>query len=226
MNKAEYVAIARDYINNMPYGVMDFRGEEIIVLPTVFPPDLDTPNFCEVIETFVRKYLEKNEKCRFFEMGTGPGATLVTIAKIPGVIATASDIAPMAVLNAKANALWRGVKCDIYQGNLFENVPAGKFDFISWNLPFLPYDPGNIEDVKFRIAFDPDYQCLKQFLVDVDYRLAEGGQILLCTDYDMCDFDTIIELIDKAGFRSEVVKEPKVLWRGMQFNLAFLLVNR
>ncbi|MEH1852081.1 MAG: methyltransferase [Nostoc sp.] len=225
MNKLELVAIAKDYINNSPYGTMDFLNQPLIVLPTVFPPDLNTPLLAEVVETLVNKVLEKNEQCHVLEMGTGSGAAILKIAQIPGVIATASDIAPMAVLNAKANALWWGVECDIYQGNLFENVPLKKFDIIFWNVPFSSHDPGNIEDVKLRIAFDPDYGCLKQFLIDVNKRLAEGGQILLAVDYDMADFDTICNLVEQAGFHSTVFKESQIMWNGIKWNLAFLLVN-
>lgn len=226
MNKLELVAMAKDYINNSPYGNMDFLNQELIVLPTVFPPDLNTPLLAEFVEKLVKKFLEKNAQCHVMEMGTGSGAAILKIAQIPGVIATASDIAPMAVLNAKANALWWGVECDIYQGNLFENVPLKKFDIIFWNVPFSSHDPGNIEDVKLRIAFDPDYRCLKQFLIDVNERLAEEGQILLAVDYDMCDFDTICNLVDKAGFHAKVFQESQIMWHGIEWNLAFLLVTR
>lgn len=156
----------------------------------------------------------------------GAGAAIVSVAKMPGVIASASDISPMAVFNAKANALWWGVQCDIYQGDLFENVPQGKFDLIFWNIPFFPEDPGNIEDVRFKIAFDPGYNNLKRFLVDVNSRLVEGGQVLLAVDYDMCDLDKIYHLIDTANFNTEIFNEHQITWGGLNLKLAFLLLSR
>ncbi len=226
MNKSQLIEIAKNYVSNTPYGTMDFCGQEVVVLPTVFPPDLNTPILAEVIEKLARNFLQINNRCRIFEMGTGTGAAILNAAKIPGVIASASDIAPMAVLNAKANALWWNVQCDIYQGNLFENVPQEKFDIIFWNIPFIKDDPGGIEDIRFRIAFDPAYKHFQQFLVDVDSRLENNGQILLAVDYGMCDVPEIYDLTDKAGFNTKVYQESQISWKQIEFHLAFLLLSR
>ncbi len=59
MNKSELVAIAKDYLANTPYGIMDFLGKEIIVLPTVFPPDLNTTYLCKVVEEITSKFIQK-----------------------------------------------------------------------------------------------------------------------------------------------------------------------
>lgn len=226
MNKSELVAIAKDYLTNTPYGIMDFRGREVIVLPTVFPPDLNTTYFCEAVEKVTSKFIEKNKQCRVFEMGMGAGAAIVSVAKMPGAIASASDISPMAVLNAKANALWWQVQCNIYQGDLFENVPQGEFDFICWNMPWFSVDPGGIEDVRFKIGFDPGYNNFQRFLVDVNSRLVEGGNVLLGVDHDMCDLDKIYHLIDTANFDSEVFQQHEITWGGLDLKLAFLLLSR
>ena len=226
MNKLELAVIAREYIKKTPYGILEFRGEEIIVLPTVFPPEMNTSQMAAQVEILVSKFLEKNHQCRVFEMGMGTGAAILTVANMPGVVASASDISPMAVLNTKANALWQNVQCDIYQGNLFENVPEGQFDLIFWNIPFFQEDPGEIEDIRFRVGFDPAYTSLKQFLVDVNQRLVKEGQILLAVDHDMCDLNTIFHLINQAGFNAEMCHESKIMWEQMEVHLAFLLLNR
>lgn len=226
MNNSELVAIAKDYLANTPYGIMDFQGREIIVLPSVFPPDLNTTYFCEAVEQNTKKLIEKKKQCRVFEMGMGTGAALISVAKISGVVASASDISPMAVLNAKANALWWDVQCDIYQSDLFENVPQGEFDFIFWNMPWFSVDPGGIEDVRFKMGFDPGYNNFKRFLLDVNSRLAEDGEILLAVEHDMSDLEKIYHLIDTANFNAEVCKESQINWRGMELKLGFLLLNR
>lgn len=226
MDRLQMATLGREYINQSPYGIYDFRGQEVVILPTVFPPIYNTPVIVELIEGLASKYLKNSNQCRVFEMGMGTGAAILTVAKIPGIVASASDIAPMAVLNTKANALWWGVQCEIYQGSLFENVPAGKFDIIFWNIPFFKENPGGIDDVKFRAGFDPDYKYLTQFLADCHHRLAENGQILLAVDYDMCDLEHIGQLIDKAGFKSEHFHKNQITWGDMKVICGYLLVER
>ncbi|GAX43179.1 release factor glutamine methyltransferase [Tolypothrix sp. NIES-4075] len=227
MNNSEELQKLKYFINNeSPYGVLEFRDQRLIVLPTVFPPIFNTNLLSVVVEELVSKFIEKQNLCRVFEMGPGCGAAILTVAKIKGVIASASDIAPMAVLNTKANALWWGVECDAYQGNLFENVPEEQFDIIFWNIPFVKENPGDIEDVKFRSAFDPNYQYLTKFLEQVNNRLTEHGQIVLAVDYILCDLDTVYILIDKAGFSSEVYKEGKIIWQQEEITYAYLLLTR
>ncbi|MBE9051688.1 methyltransferase [Nostocales cyanobacterium LEGE 11386] len=226
MDKLELAKIGKEYINQSPYGIFDFRGHEVIVLPTVFPPTYNTPTISELIEGLANNCLQTKNQCRVFEMGMGTGAAILTVAKMKGVVASASDIAPMAALNAKANALWWGVECDIHQGSLFENVPEGQFDIIFWNIPFFKENPGGIDEVKFRAGFDPNYQYLTQFLADCNSRLAENGQILLAVDYEMCDLDHIYQLIDKADFNSEVCHEININWGAMPVKCAFLLLER
>ncbi|GAX36366.1 methyltransferase [Nodularia sp. NIES-3585] len=226
MDKLELATLGRGYIDQTPYGIFEFRGHEVIVLPTVLIETNNTGFFSELIEELAHKVLQSQNQCRVFEMGMGTGAAILTVAKIKGVVASASDISPMAALNAKANALWWGVECDIYQGNLFENVPEGKFEIISWNIPYFKENPGGIEDVKFRSGFDPDYQYLTQFLADCQSRLAENGHLMLGVDYLMCDLDTIYQLIDQAGFKSQVWREMNMTWGVMDVVCAFLLLER
>ncbi|TVP60500.1 MAG: hypothetical protein EA343_17255 [Nodularia sp. (in: Bacteria)] len=226
MDKLELATLGRGYIDKSPYGIFDVRGQEVIVLPTVFIETTHTPIFGELIGELANRVLQTKNQCRVFEMGMGTGTAILTVAKMKGVLASASDIAPMAVLNAKANALWWGVECDIYQGNLFENVPEGQFDVIAWNIPFFKENPGGVEDVKFRAGFDPDYKYLTQFLADCQNRLAENGQLMLGVDYSMCDIDSIYELIEQAGFKSQVFREMNLTWGAMDVVCAFLLLER
>jgi release factor glutamine methyltransferase len=227
MNRSEIAIMAREYLKNSPHGIMDFNDGKIIVLPTVLPPDINTSELAQVSEVLVRKFVEHNHQCRVFEMGTGTGGPVLSVAKIPGVVASAADIVPMAVLNAQANAIWWEVSCDIYQSDLFENVPHGQFDLIIWNIPWLSEDPGEIEDIHFKGGFDPGYKSLWKFLNQCnDQRLAPGGQILLAVDRFFCNRDAVHNFIDKAGFDMEVFRETTNMWAGMELQLDFLLLSR
>ncbi|MGB5967529.1 MAG: hypothetical protein WBG70_04285 [Spirulinaceae cyanobacterium] len=85
-----------------------FHDKEVMLLPTVFPPDTNTPLLAEIISGLAEKMLATKDTCRVYEMGAGSGAAIVYVAQNPQVQAFASDISPMAALNIKVNALWWG----------------------------------------------------------------------------------------------------------------------
>lgn len=214
--------IAREYLKETPCGIMEFGNKKIITLPTVFPPDINTLELAKVTSKLVRQFLEINHQCRVFEMGVGTGGAILSVAQVPGVIASGADISPMAVLNAQANALWWGAKCEIYHSDLFDNVPSNKFDIIVWNIPWLSENPGDIEDIRFQAGFDPNYQSLQKFLSDVNQRVASGGSILLAVEKNFCNLNAIYNLIDQAGFQREIFEEIAVVWQEMNLGLMFI----
>ncbi len=227
MDKMIAAAQARDYMDQSSFGALNFRKKEIVVLPSVFMPDSNTPLLSELVEELALKNLEEKHSCSVYEMGAGSGAAIVAIAQNPQIQAHASDIAPMAVLNIKVNALLCGVNCKVYEGSLYENTPKGQFDIIFWNIPFFREDPGGVEDVKFRAGFDPEYQYLKQFLEETyRERLADGGKVILAVDEYMCDRPSIHTLIEQNGFLWQVHKEIQINWGAMVVNFAYLLLEK
>lgn len=220
-------ATARDYMKQSSFGTMKFRGKDIAVLPTVFMPDSNTPLLSVLVEELVEEVLQSKDNCKVYEMGAGSGAAIIAVAQNPKVQAFASDIAPMSALNIKANALWWGVHCEVYEGSLYESTPEGQFDVIFWNIPFFKENPGGIEDVIFRAGFDPDYHYLQSFLKETyKTRLAEGGKVLLAVDEDMCDRPSIHALIEEAGFAWKVHEERQINWGEMPVRFAYLLLER
>lgn len=227
MNKLEIMTKIKDSLDQGTYGTFDFRGNELILLPKVCPAIHNTGVLSEIVDELVSSFLETKNLCRVFEMGSGSGAAILTAAKIEGVVASASDIAPMATLNTKVNALWWGVECNVYQGNLFENVPKQEFDIIFWNIPSIRENLEGIEEIHFRSVFDPNYKYLTQFLGDANNYLAENGQILLAgIEYSLSDVKQIYTLIDEAGFKSEVYREFKMSSEDIEGLFANLLLTR
>ncbi len=227
MDKLTLASQARDYMSQGHFGSMNFRGKDIVVLPTVFMPDSNTPLLSEVVESLAQEVLENKKHCSVYEMGAGSGAAIVYLAQNPHIKAYASDIAPMAVLNIKANALWWEVDCEVYEGSLYENTPEGQFDIIFWNIPFFKENPGGVEDVKFRAGFDLEYNYLKRFLQETHKtRLAQNGKVLLAVDEDMCDRPSIHALIEEVGFKWKVQAQKQIKWGEMPVNFAFLLLEK
>ncbi|MCU0444977.1 MAG: methyltransferase [Microscillaceae bacterium] len=227
MDKLEMAAIGREIIREAPHGFIKFKSNDLVVLPTVFSPEHNTPQISEIVEGMVKDYLSTHQECKVFEMGMGTGAAILTVAKHEKVKAYASDISPMAALNTKANALWWGVNCEVYEGSLFSSVPKGQFDVIFWNIPFFREDPGGVEDVRFRAGFDPGYKFLGQFLADCqNERLSAEGQILLAVDHDMCDLSAIQALIDQNGFQSEFKDGGYIKWGEMDVHLGYFFLRK
>jgi release factor glutamine methyltransferase len=227
MDKLEMAAIGREIIREAPYGYIKFKNQDLVILPTVFSPEHNTPQISEIVEEMAKDYLKNHSECKVFEMGMGTGAAILSVAKVKGVKAFASDISSMAALNTKANALWWGVDCEVYEGSLFSNVPKGQFDIIFWNIPFFQEDPGGVEDVRFRAGFDPGYKFLSQFLSDCQQeRLSAEGRILLAVDHDMCDLTLIQGLIDSNGFNSEFKDGGYIKWGEMDVHLGYFFLKR
>lgn len=226
MDRTELLRIARENIVDSPYGIRDFLGNKIIVLPTVFPPECTTPFFAVTMAKVAEDMVKRHGKCRALEMGPGSGAVILTVAKQAGVEATASDINPMAALCTEANSLWWGVPCKVYKGNLFENIPGQKFDLVFWNVPFFKDDPGGVEGMAFRAAFDPGYGYLTRFLAEVGERMSAHGELYLCVDRMMCDLDDIHARVAKAGFTASVLEENIELWGEVEFTCLILKLSR
>jgi HemK-related putative methylase len=71
---------------------------------------------------------------RVLDIGTGTGILAILAAKLGGKV-LAVDILQKAVNLAKQNALLNKVDAEVIKSNLFEKVPAQKFDVIIANVP-------------------------------------------------------------------------------------------
>jgi release factor glutamine methyltransferase len=218
--------VGKELVAASPYGIMDFLEGKVIVLPTVASVDMNTPMMARAMSKVATDRVARSGRCVVLEMGMGSGASILTVAKIPGVRASATDINPMAVLCAKANALWWNVKCDIYEGDLFSSVPKERFDLVFWNEPFLKTDPGGIEGVEYRALFDPGYRALSRFLKEVGDYLAADGELYLTADRLTSDLGDIHHRIEAAGWRGSVALEEEVEYQGSKFPFQVLKVER
>lgn len=212
----------KEYLDEDRCGIYEFRGRKLIVLPTVFDPTHNTPRLAEIVEDRVRQVLESGERCRVFEMGTGSGAAILSAAQVPGAVASACDISPMSVANAQVNALWWGIDCEVYQSDLFESVPVGRFDVIFWSMPWISGDPGELSDVRYRAAFDPGYASVTRFLEACHSRLSSIGRVILSVDRDVCDYPLILSMIEAAGFRWSIADEAPASFEGMDLTYVYL----
>ncbi|NJQ03816.1 methyltransferase [Streptomyces zingiberis] len=166
------------------------------------------------------------------EMGCGCGVASVTAALAGVERVTALDINPAAVRTTELNARRHGVAhrvraltSDLFgalenqenqaneeneenganQENQETAGPAGSFDLIFWNSPFIETAPGtpHESDLAYHF-FDPGYGMHRRFLTGAARRLAPGGRLFLGFSYAMGNGDRLREVAGEAGFTPRV----------------------
>ena len=73
---------------------------------------------------------------RALDLATGPGSLALLLARHADQV-VATDVSERACRFARANADLNGVEIDVRRGDLYGPVPAGDFDLVSANLPFV-----------------------------------------------------------------------------------------
>jgi release factor glutamine methyltransferase len=96
-----------------------------------------------------------DKPCRIIDLGTGSGIIAVTLAaERPQASVFATDICPAALEIAKRNALKHKTgTIQFYQSRWFDNVQAGKFDFILSNPPYVAENDPHLQQGDLR--FEP-----------------------------------------------------------------------
>jgi HemK-related putative methylase len=166
----------------------DFRIEKIcgmrfIVTPSVFNPKV--PRTGEFLASQINSEL-LNSDSQVLDMGTGSGVCAVFAAKHARRV-VAVDINAAAVRCAGINALLNHVehKIDVRHGDLFDPVPAERFDVILFNPPFVRGDPRDDRD---RAWCSNDVAA--RFAAGLGTHLKPGGcaLVLLSSFGDGIDF--------------------------------------
>ncbi|MBK5292091.1 MAG: peptide chain release factor N(5)-glutamine methyltransferase [Acidobacteriia bacterium] len=113
-------------------GHQEFYGRPFFVSPDVLIPRPETEH---LIETALARAPEARHA---IDIGCGSGAIAVTWAleKKQSVIAT--DISTSALVVAQENARQLGARVDFLACNLGSALPAGRFDLVMSNPPYIP----------------------------------------------------------------------------------------
>jgi release factor glutamine methyltransferase len=87
------------------------------------------------------------EQPRVLDVGTGSGAIALAIAdEHPGARVTALEASPDALAVARENAARMGLDVDVVEGDLFAGLPAGPWDLVVSNPPYvLPSEIDQLE---------------------------------------------------------------------------------
>lgn len=164
----------------------------------------------------------------FLDLGTGTGicGTYVALHGEPSQV-TVTDISPMAVKNAAANAEQYNLKkpaFDVIESDVFSNLPADrKFDIMFWNFPWNATDQ-DIEQVlqdkgieatpervmQMHAGLDKQYSALRRFIKEGKDHLNTGGEILLGAS-ELVRHDIIKGEAEKNGYNIEIAAEQEMV---------------
>ncbi len=112
-------------------GSWGFMGLEFIVAPCALIPRQDTETLCEEA---LRLISERGYKT-LLDICTGTGCIAVSLAKLGGIKAEASDISPECASLAMKNAELNGVELLVRTADLFDG--AGSYDIVTANPPYI-----------------------------------------------------------------------------------------
>ncbi len=96
-----------------------------------------------VVERALASIAGQNEP-RVLDVGTGSGAIALAIAdEHPGSLVTAIDVSPAALEVARANSARTGLALHLERRDLFDGLPAGPWDLVVSNPPYV--EPDEVE---------------------------------------------------------------------------------
>lgn len=124
-----------------------FMGLPFFVGPEALIPRQDTETLCEEA---ARLIAERGYKS-LLDICTGTGCIAVSLAKLAGIRAEASDISPECVRLALRNAERNGVRLEAREADLFEG--AARYDIVTANPPYISDE--DMKGLAPELAFEP-----------------------------------------------------------------------
>ncbi len=173
-------------------GNREFWSRDFQVSPDVLIPRPDT----ELLIELSLALIPKEKPYKVIDLGTGSGIIAITLAtERPSALISATDINLSALHIAKTNtAKHHAAHIQFYQSNWFEGVPAGKFDLIVSNPPYLAEDDEHLQQGDLRFEPLTALVSAQQGLRDITIiaksarnRLESGGFLLVEHGYNQRD---------------------------------------
>jgi len=185
-------------------GYREFYGREFKVSKDVLSPRPET----EMLVDSALDILKDKHRARILDLGTGPGAIMISILaealKVEGV---AVDVSGAALGIAQENAVTHNVsdRLTFLQGSWFTPV-SGRFDIILSNPPYITAVAMEALDTEVK-GFDPDLAlrggedglaAYRSIIDEATQHLTPDGILLFEIGYDQGQ--SVSDLLSKADF--------------------------
>jgi release factor glutamine methyltransferase len=170
-------------------GTREFWSREFIVNTNVLIPRPETELLIEISLTLIAP----GQSVDLIDLGTGSGIIAITLAlECPQARVCAVDASAVALAVAQENAARLQAKhIRFYQSDWFASVPAGRFDLVISNPPYIAKHDHHLQqgDVRFEphsalIAAQQGLSDLHNIADNARSRLKPGSYLLLEHGYD------------------------------------------
>jgi len=178
-----------------------YKGLKLKLHPQVYEPAEDT--------FLLAENLKVKEGDIALDIGTGTGIIALLMAKKAEYV-LGVDVNPIAIELAKENAKINGIKnVEFRVSDLFENV-EGKFDIITFNLPYLPGRPEELKEPidLALIGGKRGREVLDKFIDQVIDYLKPNG-IIQIVQSSITGVEDTIEKFTKLGFKVEITAKER-----------------
>ena len=188
---------------------VDMYGYHLELNDSVYAPSEDTFLLFETLKEELGESLSEYSveyknyekvKSKALELGCGTGLISLLLAEYFDV--TAVDINPSAVKLTQMNARLNNMKMEVFQSDLFDQVPCGSKDIIVFNPPYVPIE--SLSDTQQDITVyqrgddkkDIDIdggikgrEIIDRFLAHVNNHLTDNGvfYLLVSSNNDIDD---------------------------------------
>ncbi len=185
-------------------GRTEFCGLSLQVDERVLIPRPETE---ELVAWIARS--EAHNALSILDIGTGSGAIAIALKQaLPHTRVTALDVSRSALEVAKDNSLSNNVLIDFIEADILTRWPAGNFDLIVSNPPYIP--SGEKRQMAAHVV---DYEPHKALFVPDDdpllfYRaIAAHAQNRLYLEVHENYAQDVVELLEKQGFTEIELRE-------------------
>lgn len=168
-------------MGRMWFAGLEFEVDERVIVPR-------SP-FAELIGAEFRPWVDPSRVRRILDIGTGSGCIAIACAKaFPAAAVDAVDISPHALEVAGRNVARHGVEAQVtlLQGDVFEPVPARRYDLIVANPPYV--SDGEMQALPREYLHEPDLalragrdglDVVRRILAGAQQHLAPGGALFV-----------------------------------------------
>lgn len=185
-------------------GAWEFYSLEVAVEAPLLVPRPETEHLVEIALSHMG-----SAPCRVLDVCTGTGCVALAIVhQAPTATVLATDIHPVAVRVAAANARRHERELPVFQGDLFAALPADtpSFHVIVSNPPYvetttwddLAPDIRNYEDPGALLSGTDGLDCIRRIITEAPDWLLPGG--LLALEMGESQGAAVLALLEARGF--------------------------
>jgi release factor glutamine methyltransferase len=160
-----------------------YKDLRLQIHPQVFHPGFFFST--QLLLQYIGKLPLQNKQ--FLELGCGSGL-IALAAATKGANVTATDINPIAVKFLKKNCEQNSVQIQIFESDLFDEMPEKQYDIIAINPPYYKKDPVSLKDHAWFCGEHGQY--FEKLFKTLQHYIHAGTEILMVL-FDGCDMEMI-----------------------------------